>query len=479
MAQEEEHTHRDVEMMYVQESIVPPNGPELQAAKRLRVEELGMPEMRSTLPRCVALRSRIFYQANDHMTDIEESEEEDLPFFIFGNTAGDPQEFLTRHLLHFAGTDPNSASVIDFLNSQRGFGLRQEPESVRVDGRDLPIRSRILTIQEASDWFGRDATPESIAAVEERVQTWNFEIILGMILEEYEEPIPDPGQEGWYKHAYMVIIIGASHRIPLQIWYADPLWDKDTELEDGTLEVLNYDRIANVDTEEHEQYLRTNAIRATILETLRKHFGEDGEEWLTEDQFPRRWLRITSYNDHGSAITLCRAAAVFMQRPYYFCGNVNSVGRDGGMIGPEIVNDPNSKLNRLWRGCETKGGISDRQSGFQDGAEAAMIAFCRISMARDARDYRRENAFLPMPAERFRFNMFFNFDTDELTTELQINTHLYPTITQAAWQPYLFIMNSDLRLLFHAVFGDPPVRRRSVARYPFRQGIAPPSLYDY
>ncbi|KAJ9098306.1 hypothetical protein QFC20_006016 [Naganishia adeliensis] len=73
-----------------------------------------------------------------------------------------------------------------------------------------------------------------------------------MTLEEYEEPRPDPEQEGWYKHAYMVIIIGASHRIPLQIWYADPLCNKDTELEDGTLDALNYDRIATVDTEEHE-----------------------------------------------------------------------------------------------------------------------------------------------------------------------------------------------------------------------------------
>lgn len=104
---------------------------------------------------------------------------EDLPYFVFKNAAGQPQDFLTRHFLNFVGTNPNSSSVIDFLFSERGFGLEVEPETVVVDGEELPIRSRTLTTQEASDWFGRDATAESIAAVTQEVQPWNYEIILG------------------------------------------------------------------------------------------------------------------------------------------------------------------------------------------------------------------------------------------------------------------------------------------------------------
>ncbi|KAJ9098308.1 hypothetical protein QFC20_006018 [Naganishia adeliensis] len=298
MAQEEEHTHRDVEMMYVQEFIYPPNGREVERAKRQRVEQLGLADMESTLPRCVGLRSRVFYQGNKHMDDIEEAEEEDLPFFVIENNAGEPQDFLPRDFLHFVGTDPNSSSVINFLFSKRGFGLDPEPETVEA------------------------CSSKSTG-----------------------EPVPDPEQQGWYQHAYMIIIIGASGRIPLQVW--DPLWNKNTELEDGTLKVLNYDRIANVDTEEHEEYLRTDEIRATILETLRQHFPEDDQEWLTEENGPRRWLRITSYNDDGSAIALCRAGAAFMQRPFYFCGNIKSKGREGGMLGGEEIRNPGAKLNRL------------------------------------------------------------------------------------------------------------------------------------
>lgn len=64
-----EHTHRDVEMLFVQESIYAPNGPELERAREERVDQLRLEEMESTLPRCVAVRSRTFYQANAHMDE--------------------------------------------------------------------------------------------------------------------------------------------------------------------------------------------------------------------------------------------------------------------------------------------------------------------------------------------------------------------------------------------------------------------------
>jgi hypothetical protein len=162
-----------------------------------------------------------------------------------------------------------------------------------------------------------------------------------------------------------------------------------------------------------------------------------------------------------------------MQRPYLFCRNIPTGGRDGGLLGPEVINDPDSKMNKLWRGCIAEGAVSDKDSGFRDVAETTMVAFARVSMARDLGDYREaEPARFPPSAPRFA--RFFDFDFDDLTTENEVNDHMYPTITQAAWKPYLFIRNSNLRLLFHGVFGDPPQRPRYIDRYDFRDMFVAP-----
>lgn len=94
---------------------------------------------------------------SDHHT-----ERPDLPFFWYTNRAGKLASFRTDHLLHVVEYGPDNSSIVDFLNSYRGFYLRPVKEFIDEKQDEEPVNTLVLMratdVTASSPWSSRGGT---------------------------------------------------------------------------------------------------------------------------------------------------------------------------------------------------------------------------------------------------------------------------------------------------------------------------------
>lgn len=82
---------------------------------------------------------------SDHHT-----ERPDHPFFWYTNRAGELASFRTDHLLHVVEYGPDNSSIVDFLNSYRGFYLRPVKKFIDEKQDEEPVNTLVLMVQQMS-----------------------------------------------------------------------------------------------------------------------------------------------------------------------------------------------------------------------------------------------------------------------------------------------------------------------------------------
>ncbi|KAJ9117351.1 hypothetical protein QFC24_006445 [Naganishia onofrii] len=380
-----------------------------------------------------------------------EEEEADLAdnpasprFCAYIDSADQEVNLSVESVLRFVGTNDCNEELIDFMTSRAGLALRPKQE-------DGSCR-RVLTVAQGRGLFGSSTTVAIRNHVAAEVELATLDYALVPFLKPYKEIYQAKSARTLYYHAYFVVLCGMSGNVGKRVVWADSMWAKTTPAdEEGEPDVrLNEVRTTQIRHDKH--HLGIPAIREKFVQLMQRLSPDEWPTTIRNNDVPCRFLRTTTYENHGCAIALIRGAMAFMRQPALCMEHVKD-GRDGEKLGstPLVAR---SVWAKVWRGVpvDAEEG-NDEHEGFTDVANATLILVRKLCLAAEA----AADGEPPRPIQDHEIPQTFRgFGLPRDVPEDDINFYFYPRILQVAWKIWLFVQSNELdsRILYYAVYRE-------------------------